>query len=957
MLPYILKVTICWAVFYSLYALLLRKETFFHINRWYLLGTLLLGLVIPFIQWQPSPVIEEHPTYEIAIEPIQYRVQQFQYAVQTQQPVLESNTFSVNWRQVIFAIYLIGVVAFTARFGYGLWKIWQLYRSSEVVQQGKIKVVYTPTPHLPFSFFNLLFWSKTFEAKLNEKVQILRHEEAHIKQWHTLDVLLMEVLNILFWCSPMIYLYRNSLRTVHEYLADALVLQTTHRKQYGRLLLKQSMSGLQIALANHFINSSLFNSELKNRILMMTRNKSSKRALMRYLFFAPILLLAILVFSSRSGRSQVEEVITGVTNLDGFDERAIEKRLIELAEIYNNFGCCQANPKSPHEDFSTDYTTLLFDQFPEQQNRIAEMTERIFPKYDIPTSLQYEHGTGRVETIQFSKKDNKGVNMLNYEVYLNYKEQGKAHFDKSTLASQFEIELIGFLKYQINRSNTPSELQENFDTEVERWVTLHPNRKEEIEEISKSVWESGNTANCLTVDEHPRFIGCEELANVDERNNCSFKNLLTHVYSNIRYPADARKKGVEGICVAKFTVNTDGSVSKIRLIKDIGGSCGDELIRVIELMNEGAPSWVPAKTDGKATTFQYTLPVRFQFQDSPNLEMEELLTSGELDKNLLPLSVVTSYGMENSNDSGMTKDRFKGILEPYILQFKAGSTLSIKQNAIIAFDKRFNELQQQSPDDTQALVEIAKELFQTYQAPFDVSTTGATNDGRFKAIITSKNPDKYSVNYTGRTQAPHDFFSYDDRLLYIVDGKTVDKEAFNKVLEQHDRFESVKMLTAEAAREKYGEKGKYGAIEYELYESDKKQLSDPPLLNLPLQNMNVVQKRLAFGKIALNDKNHFGIDYAIPMNTPVISSGEGIVKKVTNDPIGYGKHIVIDHGDGYETVYAHLNEMKVEVGQKVKQRDVIGLSGNSGKSTGPHLHFAVRKDGKYIDPVSVIDGC
>ncbi|MEM0992295.1 MAG: TonB family protein [Bacteroidota bacterium] len=314
MFSYILQVTLCWTAFYVLYRSLLRKETFFHINRWYLLGTLVMGLLIPLIDWQPSPAIEGHPTYETTIQPIQVQMWQLEQSIEA-----ASQPFAIDFMDVLLAVYLSGVCFFFALLLHGLWKIWRLYRISEVEQQGNIKVVYTPEAHLPFSFFHLLFWSKAHEAALAEKAQILRHEEAHIYQWHTLDVLFLELLNIVFWCSPILYFYRKSLRTTHEYLADALVLENTKRKEYGHLLLKQSLSGVQIALANHFIHS-----QLKDRILMMTRNKSRKRNLMKYLPLLPILLLAVLVFAKHDGLEQTETMIGSLASAQVADSELIQ---------------------------------------------------------------------------------------------------------------------------------------------------------------------------------------------------------------------------------------------------------------------------------------------------------------------------------------------------------------------------------------------------------------------------------------------------------------------------------------------------------------------------------------------------------------------------------------------------------------------------------------------------------
>lgn len=96
---------------------------------------------------------------------------------------------------------------------------------------------------------------------------------------------------------------------------------------------------------------------------------------------------------------------------------------------------------------------------------------------------------------------------------------------------------------------------------------------------------------------------------------------------------------------------------------------------------------------------------------------------------------------------------------------------------------------------------------------------------------------------------------------------------------------------------------------------------------------------------------HNGIDFSLPKGTPVYATADGVVKVVKSSFAGYGKRIDIDHGFGYKTRYAHLDMFNVKKGQKVKRGDIIGYSGNSGKSTAPHLHYEVHKDGKALNPV------
>lgn len=104
-------------------------------------------------------------------------------------------------------------------------------------------------------------------------------------------------------------------------------------------------------------------------------------------------------------------------------------------------------------------------------------------------------------------------------------------------------------------------------------------------------------------------------------------------------------------------------------------------------------------------------------------------------------------------------------------------------------------------------------------------------------------------------------------------------------------------------------------------------------------------------------KQHNGVDYVAPINTEILAIGDGTVRKVNHtfeEGKGYGRFVIVDHKNGYSSLYSQLNAYKVKEGQKVKAGDIIGLLGSSGMSTGPHLHLEIKKDGQFIDPESVI---
>ncbi len=286
MILYALQVSLCWCVFYLIYILFLRKETFFSLNRWYLNGTLLLGLLIPAVRFIPLSAQQAEPLISGSIQYITIGPE----LVASQ---IQSTEVTGEWLlPFLFCIYIIGVVIGSTRFLFGLSKIYKIYRGGRKEQFDNYTIVHTEDLHLPFSFLNKIFISKLIPLK-EDMQSILTHEISHISKKHTYDVLLFEIVAILFWWNPLVYLYKKAIRETHEFMADSVVLKDTEEKIYGQILLRQSSSGLEIALAHQF-----FNSHFKTRMQMMYQDKSKRQNMFKYLFALPFLGLMALAFSS-----------------------------------------------------------------------------------------------------------------------------------------------------------------------------------------------------------------------------------------------------------------------------------------------------------------------------------------------------------------------------------------------------------------------------------------------------------------------------------------------------------------------------------------------------------------------------------------------------------------------------------------------------------------------------------
>lgn len=124
----------------------------------------------------------------------------------------------------------------------------------------------------------------------------------------------------------------------------------------------------------------------------------------------------------------------------------------------------------------------------------------------------------------------------------------------------------------------------------------------------------------------------------------------------------------------------------------------------------------------------------------------------------------------------------------------------------------------------------------------------------------------------------------------------------------------------------------------------------------PVSNKDLTRFASGYGyrihPIYKTRKMHFGVDFTTPTGTDIYCTGNGVVSKVKRSRRGFGNHVIVDHGFGYETLYAHMSEIDVREGQKVNRGDIVGKVGNTGTSTAPHLHYEVHKDGKRINPIN-----
>lgn len=272
-LLYQLKAGICILLFTGLYYALFRQETFHRFNRFYLLGTLLLSFLLPTIRVQGLQLDTE-------ALPVRFIGAVSVYAGQ----VAASGQSRGQFLSILPAVYLSIALLFAGALGYQLFQLLRLLFRLPVSTYGNYSIAVLPGKGPSFSFFRRVFLDPEAAATLHEN-QVLQHEIAHARQWHSTDIMLIQLIKILQWFNPFLYLAEKALQETHEYLADEAVLEQNGQTDRYRLLLLTQVFGVQPGILN-FFNQSL----LKNRLTMMTKEKSPLRNRFKYLAALPLLL-------------------------------------------------------------------------------------------------------------------------------------------------------------------------------------------------------------------------------------------------------------------------------------------------------------------------------------------------------------------------------------------------------------------------------------------------------------------------------------------------------------------------------------------------------------------------------------------------------------------------------------------------------------------------------------------
>jgi TonB family protein len=290
---YLLESGISLSLFALVYFLFLRRETFFHVNRWFLLVSISFSAILPLLHI-PFYTPQATMLQEVTVTPYINLLSSVTVYGATLSKGAEQ--FVLNY-SLLGYVYLIGVAFFIGLLFLRIFQIIRLIAQNRVVPQGKINLVILDQDLSPFSFLNYIFVSKNLQNS-NGWEKMLEHEKQHIQQGHTFDVLVLEIVAVFQWFNPFFWMFRRALRENHEFLADqAVISHGTAPSWYKQILINQYV-GDQIVIANNF-NYSL----IKNRIKMISKIKSRKLANIKVLIGFVLAASLVAVFACEQKQS------------------------------------------------------------------------------------------------------------------------------------------------------------------------------------------------------------------------------------------------------------------------------------------------------------------------------------------------------------------------------------------------------------------------------------------------------------------------------------------------------------------------------------------------------------------------------------------------------------------------------------------------------------------------------
>jgi len=571
---YLLLVNIYLTLFYSFYVLMLRRETFFQLNRIYLVSTALLSFFIPLIQsdWIKNLFITQQ---------VQYAVYNSGAAIIIGAEPVKDAPYTLG--EFLVVCYLIGAVVLSVRLAAQLMLI--------------KRVINNPSPSAAYSFFKKI----NVGDDVPDKDVILKHEQVHARQWHSADVLVIEFVMIINWFNPVVYFYRYAIKHIHEFIADQHALKEgTDKTEYALLLLSQTFAAPSHQLLNPFFNSGM----LKERILMLQKSKSARIKLAKYGLSAPLFIMMLVLSSATINNSNTIKIINTKAS------QVMEKPASSIVLLPTIDA-----PKSVLKD-----TARIAQAGGSKVTVISTGPDKTRPAQVISVMPATQDTLPAGKNAVYAAVEHQPSFPGGIDAFSNYLA---ANVKYPVIARENNVQGRVIVRFVVEKNGSLSDVKvirgigSGADEEAVRVLKASPKWNPGMQKgtpvrtqytvpvnfalsaDSPAEASAGDVAQNINqvftaVEWQPTFPGGEQ----------AFQRFLA---SNIKYPAKARANKTEGRVIATFVIEKDGSLTGIKIIRGIGDGADEEAARVLSL----SPKWKPGVQNGKPVRVQYSVPINF----------------------------------------------------------------------------------------------------------------------------------------------------------------------------------------------------------------------------------------------------------------------------------------------------------------------------------------------------------
>ncbi|TWR30448.1 TonB family protein [Mucilaginibacter pallidiroseus] len=616
---YLLLVNIYLILFFGFYALLLRRETFFQLNRIYLVGAATLSFIIPLVQarWVQDLFITKQMQTTIYSTTSPDMIVTF--------APLKNNPITIG--EIVTLLYAAGAVFLAIRL------VWQLFEVKQMIKRPS-KVSY--------SFFSTIRLTEHEEG--NDVIK--QHEEVHARQWHSADILIIEAVMIINWFNPVVYLYRYAIKHIHEYIADSYAVKAGASKaDYAMLLLNQTFNAPAHSLINPFFNHSL----LKKRIVMLQKNKSQRIKLIKYGLSAPLFMLMLILSSATINNSKAVVAI---------HDRADEVFDRTAQSVIPDANAKDATNKEIAADKSIQEIEL--DTVPGRELFTEVEHAPEFPGGDEA------FGKFLAKNIKYPKAERE--NNVQGRVVLTFVVEADGSLSDIKVAKSvsrnIDAEALRVMKaspkWQPGIQNK-HKVRVQYAVPIQFALSADNNVDKAASPASGAVFSA--------VEQSPGFPGGQQ----------AFEK---YIVTNLNYPQQARDNHVQGRVIITFVVEKDGSLSNMKVVRSVGSGTDEEAVRVLAAspkwkpgMQSGKPVRVqytvpitfslaeangkPVQRVGKVPATNQSFAFTASTIDTADGKKNTVIISGNKNGEFAPLYILN--GKETASIEGINPNDIKSI--------------------------------------------------------------------------------------------------------------------------------------------------------------------------------------------------------------------------------------------------------------------------------------------------------